>query len=73
MHVLQYKNIYVQCFPCEMQITRALSLQVTDDDYSAVWAMCAEMHMEEVILTFLGGREGGCGTATQCGSWPPHS
>jgi hypothetical protein len=45
-------NIYVQCFPCEMQTARALNLQVTDDDYNAVWAMCAEMRMEEVIMTF---------------------
>jgi len=52
MHVLQYKNIYVQCFPCEMQSARALNLQVTDGDYNAVWAMCAEMRTEEVILTF---------------------
>jgi hypothetical protein len=35
-----------------MQTARALNLQVTDDDHNAVWVMCAEMHMEEVILTF---------------------
>jgi hypothetical protein len=52
MHVLQYKNVYVQGFPCEMQTARALNLQVTDDNCNAVWAICAEMHMEEVSLTF---------------------
>ena len=66
MHVLQYKNMYVQCFPCEMQTARALSFQVTYDDCNAVWAICAEIRMEEVILTF---------TITSTGPFdciPPH-
>jgi hypothetical protein len=35
-----------------MQIAWALNLQVTDD-YNAVWAMCAEMRTEKVILIFF--------------------